>query len=134
MNKIQPFKFKSIDEFLDFLPEHELRVVEALRQIIFDCIPNCKEKLAYNVPFYSCRSNICFIWPSSIPWGNVQKDAVVLGFSKGSLLNDELNYLESNNRKKVRAKHFFSVVEIELDIVKTYLFEAHEIDNHPFRK
>lgn len=128
MNKIQPFKFKSVDEFMDFLPEHELKIVEALRQIIFDCLPLCKEKLAYNVPYYYCRSNICFIWPSSVPWGKVKKDGVVLGFSKGSLLNDELNYLEGGDRKWVRTKHFFSVDEIELDILKTYLFEAQEID------
>ena len=52
MSKIQPIKFNSLDDFLSYLPEDELKIVQFLRQIIANCIPDYKEKLAYNVPFY----------------------------------------------------------------------------------
>ena len=76
MNKIQKIKLRDIDDFLSYISTEELKVVELLRRIIFDCIPNCEEKLSYNVPFYCRHSRICFIWPASIPWGAVKKKFV----------------------------------------------------------
>ena len=125
---IQNVNFSSIEELLDYLPEHELKIVEFLRQLIHECIPNCKEKLAYNVPYFYRHSRICFIWPSSVTWGNVKVDGVMIGFSNGHLLSDEINYLEKGNRKKIYTKTFFSIEEIETDILKTFLFEAVELD------
>ena len=52
MNKIQKLNFRNVDDFLDYLPDNELEIVQFLRQLIVDCIPNCTEKLAYNVPYY----------------------------------------------------------------------------------
>jgi hypothetical protein len=40
-------------------------------------MPDCKEKLAYNVPFITSR--ICYIWPATIPWEIIRK---VVGFAK----------------------------------------------------
>lgn len=68
MNKFQPVKFRNIGEFFDFIPENEREIVLALRQLILDSIPGCRERLAYNVPYYYLHSRICFIWPPSIPW------------------------------------------------------------------
>ncbi len=46
-------KFNSLLEFWDWLPEKERVIVDVLRQIIIENLPKyCKEKLAYNVPFY----------------------------------------------------------------------------------
>ena len=101
MGEMQNVNFNSVEDFLDFLPEHELQIVEFLRQLILECIPNCKEKLAYNVPYFYRHSKICFIWPSSITWGNVKTNGVMLGFTNGHLLNDEINYLEKGKRKQV---------------------------------
>ncbi len=125
---IQNVNFSSIEELLDYLPEHELKIVEFLRQLIHECIPNCKEKLAYNVPYFYRHSRICFIWPSSVTWGNVKVDGVMIGFTNGHLLSDEINYLEKGNRKKIYTKTFFNIEEIETDILKTFLFEAVELD------
>lgn len=98
--KMQNVNFKSVDEFLSYLPDDELRVVEYLRNILFECIPNCQERLAYNVPYYQSHKNICFIWPASIKWGKkVTYKGVRLGFTNGNLLADEVNYLEKGNRK-----------------------------------
>lgn len=129
MGKIQPTKFSSVGEFLDFLPEEELDILGPLRALIFECIPECEEKLAYNVPFYYRNTRICFLWPASIPWGGV-KQGVRLGFSKGYLLKDEIGYLEKGSRKQVFTKTFIHEQEVERDrdLIKAYLFEARAFD------
>lgn len=127
MSNIQQTKFKSLGEFLDFLPPNEFAIVEHLRSIIFEELPDCKEKLAYNVPFYYRHSRICFIWPASVPWGGVD-DGVALGFCKGNLLSDEIGYLEKQDRKEVRTKTFTSEKQIEWDLLRSYLLEAKKID------
>jgi hypothetical protein len=122
--KIQNVNFKSIDDFFDYLPENELEIVLHLRRIVLECIPNCKEKLSYNVPYYWHHSRVCFIWPSSITWGNVKTKGVRIGFVNGNLMRDEINFLEKENRKQVYVKDFGSIDEIDSDILKTYIFEA----------
>jgi len=65
----QKIKFKNVNDFLESLPNLELELVEILRNLILESIPDCKEKLAYNVPFYYRHSRVVFIWPASVPWG-----------------------------------------------------------------
>lgn len=126
----QPFKFHSYDEFFEHLTKEEKLIVSLLDSIIQDLIPGVKRKLSYNVPYYSVRKRICFIWPSSIPWGKVKMNGVQLGFCTGYLLDDSENFLEKENRKQVYAKTFFSANEIEknLDIIRYFLLEAAEKD------
>jgi len=128
MNKFQNVKFNNVDEFLDFLPENELEIVEFLRTVVFDCISNCREKLSYNVPYYYRHSRVCFIWPASVPWGNVKKNGVLFGFCRGNLLNDDVNWLERGERKQVYTKTFTRIDEIYVDLLKGYIFEAVELD------
>ena len=128
MNKIQPVKFNSIDDFLSFLPEDELKIVNFLRDLILSCIPFCTEKLSYNVPYYYLNKRILFIWPSSVPWGKVDKGGVMIGFCKGYLLDDELGYLEGRDKKEIRSKTFYTNNEIDIDLLKTYIFSAVELD------
>jgi hypothetical protein len=130
MPKMQTVSFNTVDEFLEFLPEDELKVVEHLRKIVFDCIPDATETLSYNVPYYKRYKNICFIWPSSISWGNKKTyDGVRFGFTNGYLLTDDLNYLDKGDRKQVYWKDFKSVREINLELLKSYLYEASMIDD-----
>ena len=90
MNPFQKgIKFRSLDDFYDFLPEPELKITLELRKIILGTIPEMKEKLSYNIPFFYLRKNVCYIWPASIPWGNVKLNGVQLGFCFGSSLKDE---------------------------------------------
>ena len=128
-NKFQSVNFKSIDEFLDYLPEDELKMTKLLRKLVLDCIPNCQEKLSYNVPFYKVHKTICFIWPSCIKWGHSQTNrGVRFGFQNGNLLSDDADYLDKGNRKQVYWKDFYSVKEIDVDLLKAFIFEAAIID------
>lgn len=130
LNKFQKIKFNSVEDFLAYLPEHELKIVDFLRQLIFSCMPYCNERLAYNVPFYYGKKRILFIWPSSVPWGNVRKEGVMLGFCNGYLIPDETNYLDKGNRRKVFSKTFFSTEGIDIDLLKAYIFSALEMDRN----
>ena len=132
--KMQNVNFRNVEAFLQFLPEEELKIVQLLRKIIFSCLPDCTEKLSYNVPFYKVHSSICFIWPSSVTWGSVQGEGVRLGFTKGYLLPDEDNCLDKEDRKHVYWKDFYSVKDIDTDLIKAYIFEAAYIDQEMKRK
>lgn len=127
--KFQDVAFKNVDDFLAYLPEDELQIVEFLRKIVFYCLPYCTEKLAYNVPYYRVHRNICFIWPASIKWGKeVTYQGVRFGFTNGHLLPDEINFLNQGNRKQVCYKDFTSIAAIDVDLLKAYLFEAALVD------
>lgn len=126
---MQNVDFKSVDEFLDFLPEKELKIVELLRRIVLDCIPNVDEKLTFNVPYFRRHSNICFIWPSSVLWGKKKTyDGVRFGFTSGYLIQDDINYLDKGTRKNVFWKDFSDISEIDIDLLKAYIYEAVIID------
>jgi len=127
--KFQSVNFKTIEEFLDYLPEDELKIVKLLRKIVLDCLPDVSEKLSYNVPFYKVHKTICFIWPASVKWGKSQTyNGVRFGFANGNLMLDELNYLEKGNRKQVYWKTFEKVKDINEDLLRSYIFDAAIID------
>ncbi|MEQ8336385.1 MAG: DUF1801 domain-containing protein [Cyclobacteriaceae bacterium] len=127
-NKFQPgIKFKSIQDFLNYISEDELLIVDALRNLILEEIPDVKEKLSYNVPFYSRKQRICHIWPASIPWGNTPMDGVQLGFSKGYLIDHPA--IEMGNRKEVGVIKFHNLRDIKGDLIRSLLLEALLIDN-----
>lgn len=133
MNKIQPTAFRNVGEFLDVLPDEERSIALFLRDIVLSSLSPIEEKLAYNVPFYYGQSRICFIWPASVPWGGNNK-GVTLGFCRGYLLSDEINYLEKGNRKEVFSKTFVSLEEIDPDLLKSFLIEAKELDEINYKK
>ena len=130
---MQDVSFRSVDELIDILPEDEAKLTTFLRELILECIPDAKEKLSYNVPFYSRFTRICYIWPGSVPWGNKNKKGVDLGFCRGNLLSD-VSYLDKGNRKQVFTKTFYSIMEIDVEMVKSLLFEALVMDEEVRRK
>jgi hypothetical protein len=127
--KMQQVSFRSVDEFLDYLPPDELAITEYLRKIVLACMPDAREKLSFNVPYYSLRAMVCFIWPASITWGKKKTyEGVRFGFAKGYLMEDDLNYLDKGNRKKIYWRDFQTIEEIDVPLLKTYLQEAILID------
>ena len=125
MKKMQKVSFSSVDDFLSYLPPNELEIVQFLRTIVFKCIPAVEEKLSYNVPFFKKNKNICFIWPASVLWGKKKTYlGVRFGFTYGNLLVDDIGYLEKDERKQVYWKTFTALKQIDIDLLKTYIFEA----------
>ncbi len=134
MGNPQPLRFRDIYEFLDFLPDEERILVDILRQLVHDAIPQITEKLSYNVPYFSRYGTICFIWPASVPWGKVVMKGVSLGFTHGNLLDNSSGYLEQGGRKQVYTHTFFTPAEVETDMIKMFLLEAVEVDEALFRQ
>lgn len=129
--KMQDVSFNDVNEFLDFLPDDERKIINKLRKIIFDCAPEAVEKLSYNVPFYKQHRNFCFMWPSSILWGKTKTYiGVRLGFNYGYLITDQIQYLQKGKRKQVYWHDFTSTGEIDPDLLKSYIFEALIIDKN----
>ncbi|SEA90362.1 protein of unknown function (DU1801) [Flavobacterium gillisiae] len=123
MENPQEIELTSIQEFLDYLPEEELEIVLFLRKIVLECMPDCKERLAYNVPFYYRHSKICYIWPASIPWEKVN-NGVGIGFCKDASLLDETFETISFSSKSL----FSSISEIDVDSLKQQIYQAISID------
>jgi hypothetical protein len=122
-------KIRSLVELFDRLPEEERIIVDVLRQIIKEHLPEtCREKIAYNVPYFYGKRGICIIWPSAIPRGGV-KEGVLLGFWQGNKLTDADNYLKHGTNKKVFYKIYRSADEIDEAAIVKLLKEAVRIDN-----
>lgn len=133
--KMQEVDFRSIDEFLAFLPEEELVIVEKLRKLVFYCLPDAREKLSFNVPYYYHHRNFCFIWPASVTWGKKKTyEGVRFGFAYGNQIADETGYLEKGGRKQIYWKDFTSIKEIDVELLQAYIYEAIYIDEAHFRK
>ncbi len=132
MNKIQKVRFRNLGDLLDYLPEIERELILELRDIILEEIPDVREHMAYNVPFYSRHRRICYLWPSSVPWGGLKPgDGVALGFSEGTRLRHG-GYLEEGLRKQVASKTFSSQKEIDRSLIASLLSEAILIDAQRF--
>jgi hypothetical protein len=121
-------KITSLVQLFDSLPESERIIVDVLRQIIIENLPNyCKEKLAFNVPYFYGHKGICIIWPAAIPRGGF-KEGVLLGFWQGNKLKDEDHYLAHGTNKKVFYKIYKDPEEIDEMAIVKLLKEAVKID------
>lgn len=121
-------KIKSLTELYDFLPENEMIIVDVLRSLIKDTLPDhCREKISYNVPFFYGKKGICIIWPSTIPRGGI-KDGVLLGFWYGNRLMDEDQYLLHGTNKQIFYKIFKDPDQIDEKAIVKLLNEAIKLD------
>jgi hypothetical protein len=82
------------------------------------------------VPFYKRHKTVCFIWPASVFWGSKKTyEGVRFGFANGYLMQDEIGYLNKGDRKQIYWRDFTSVSEIDISLLRAYLFEAMMIDD-----
>lgn len=129
---MKPPKFTTVQSCLDWIPENERTIAQALRQLVTECIPNVREKLSFNVPYYFGHRGICFIWPASVIWGNEPTyEGVRLGFMWGCLLDNRTGFLDEGDRKQVYWKDIKSMAEFHefYDLLKDFIFEATAVDD-----
>jgi hypothetical protein len=121
-------KIKSLIELFEILPENERIIVDVLRQIIIENLPEyCKEKISYNVPFFYGKKGICIVWPATVPRGGIKK-GVLLGFWYGCKLKDVDNYLIHGTNKQIFYKIYYTPEEINEKAIKKLLKEAVAFD------
>jgi hypothetical protein len=126
---VKQMKVKNLVELFSILPEDEKVIVDVLRQIVIEALPDyCKEKLSYNVPLFYGNRSICIIWPSTIPRGGIKK-GVLFGFWYGNRLKDPDRYLSHGTNKQVFYKIFQSPEEIDEKAIKKLLREAIKLDS-----
>lgn len=121
-------KISSALQLFEILPEEERIITDVLRQIITENLPAyCKEKMAYNVPFFYGNKGICIIWPATIPRGGI-KEGVLLGFWYGNRLKDVNNYLRHGTNKQIFYRIYKQADEIDEQAIITLLKEAITLD------
>jgi hypothetical protein len=119
---------KSLVQLYQKLPENERIMVDVLRQIVRESLPEyCKEKLSYNVPLFYGNRAICIIWPATVPRGGI-KEGVLLGFWYGNKLRDIDNYLTHGTNKQVFYKIYKSPDQINEKPLRKLLKEAVKLD------
>lgn len=128
MRKVNNNKITSLLQLFELLPDNERIIVDVLRQIIAENLPNyCKEKLTFNVPYYYGNRGICIIWPATIPRGGIRQ-GVLLGFWQGNKLKDEDGYLKHGTNKKVFYRIYTDAEEIDEAAIVKLLKEAVRVD------
>jgi hypothetical protein len=121
-------KIRNLVELFSILPEDERIIVDVLRQIIIEALPEyCKEKISYNVPFFYGNKGICIIWPSTVPRGGI-KNGVLLGFWYGYKLNDADGFLSRGTNKQIFYKIYQTPEELDEKPIKKLLKEAIRLD------
>ena len=130
MKNSSQHKITSLVQLFDLLTENERIIVDVVRQIVKENLPeHCKEKFVFNVPYFYGRKGICIIWPASISRGGF-KEGVLLGFWQGNKLNDEDGYLTHGTNKKVFYKIYKEVDDIDETAIVKLLAEAVRVDKH----
>lgn len=125
---MQNVHFDSIDEFLAYLSPGEREIVQRLRAVVKETMPESEERLSYNVPYYRRHTDVCFIWPGSVAWAGKTKPGVTLGFCRGNLMDDPRGFLDLGTRKQVAMRVFLDVNDIDDAVVREYLSEAVRVD------
>jgi hypothetical protein len=121
-------KIRNLVELFTILPENERIIVDVLRQIILENLPQyCKEKISYNVPFFYGNKGICIIWPATVPRGGIKK-GVLLGFWYGNKLKDVDRFLTHGTNKQIFYKIYQTPEEINDKPIKKLLKEAIKLD------
>jgi hypothetical protein len=127
---------KSFEELLLGLPRKEQTIINRLRSLITECIPNATEHIYddVDIPFYRHHRLICFIWPASISWQSnrtsetLNEKGTSLGFNQGYLMSNENGVLHAEGRKQVFMMYFKSIKDLDENLVRALLFEAAMID------
>ncbi len=123
-----PVKIKSLLQLYETLPEHERIMVDVLRAIVQSALPAyCKEKIAYNVPYFYGNKGICIIWPATVPRGGIKK-GVLFGLWYGNRLHDPNGYLMHGTNKQIYYKIFMDAGEIDEAAIVQLLEEAVAVD------
>ena len=108
-----------VDYYILDQPKELKPIIKKLRELILSASPFIEEKMVYKIPFFYGAKRIFYI--------NSQNNWVDLGFCEGYLLGENKIIL-SKNRKQVKTIRFFSVTEINDDIVLPIIHEAIILD------
>jgi len=82
---------------------------------------NLTDKIRFKIPFYYCKSWICYLNP-------VKDDKIELAFIRGNELSNEQGLLEFKNRKQIAGIEFEKLSKIPFQSVNEIIQEAILLD------
>lgn len=121
-------KINSLASLYSILPEQERILVDFLRQLVHESLPEyCKEKISFNVPYFYGNKGICIIWPATVPRGGITS-GVLFGYWYGCKLKDVNQYLTHGTNKQIFYKVFQSIEQVDVKAIKKLMKEAIILD------
>jgi hypothetical protein len=96
---------KTVDAFIETLPEEKAKLAALLREIILSSVPGIQEKLSFKIPFYHYFGMFCYINPT--------KEGIDLGLCRGKDLVEEFPRLHLKNRAIVATLPISHVKDFE---------------------
>jgi len=94
-------------------------VALALRYLIKHTLPDVEECIKWDLPFYMCHGNLCYI--------NVRKQTVELGLYRGIHLSNA-NGLLTGTGKLIKHVVLYPDEDLPAEGIKEILIEAREIN------
>ncbi len=110
---------EAIFQFIDRYNDHQQEVLQYLHNLLVS-FPEIEPKIRYRVPFYYCKSWICYLNPKKI--------GVELCFLRGNELSNSQGLLEARDRKQVYGIIFEKVADIPTEPLLEILQEAFLLD------
>ena len=103
---------KSVDLYIEALPDTKREIAQALRDLIFSTVPNVEERFSYKIPVYHYFGMFCYM--------NEVKQGIDLGFMRGKDLAFAWPQLEVRNRAiaaSVIISHKRQITELNIEAV-----------------
>lgn len=116
-----------IKEYISKLPANEKKIASRIHEVVCGMLPGATEKFTYGVPHYYGSSRICFLWPSSVSGGKINKGAV-FGFCRGNLMTNDEGLLKPLDKTNISMIHYSTVKDINEPVLRSLLAEAIMID------
>ncbi len=109
-------KPQSVDHYFDCIAKPDLQELAlALRNLIKRTLPDVHESLKWELPFYMCQGNLCYI--------NIQKSTVVLGLYRGIHLSNANGLLQGDGNL-IKHVVLYPADDIPAEGIKEILLEA----------
>jgi|GEM_PF-417572 hypothetical protein len=102
---------RSVDDYIEMLPEEKSIIAQKIRDIILTTIPGVAEKISFKIPFYRYYGMFMYM--------NQVKTGIEVAFLRGKDLTELFPRLDQKNRKIVAS----IIITRKEDIATTQLVE-----------
>lgn len=110
---------KLVEEYIINLPDNYRLIILHLISVIEQELPYATLEFKWGIPyFYFEGKPFCYLAPS------FKKKFVDVGFAKGYQLKNNLNVLIGENRNTVKSLRYFSLEEIDNEVLRGVITEA----------
>lgn len=108
-------KQKRVDQYIEAAPENQKQILYALRNLIFEVVPNVKEDFKWSQPVYALEKNFAYL--------KSNKQHVNLGFFSFDKIEDSNGLLEGTG-KSMRHIKISSMSDINADVLKKMIAQS----------